>query len=386
MVAVTKVMPLEGIVVLDFTQVTMGPCATQTLGDFGADVIKVERPGVGDLSRTAVQDPGGLDNPSFWAFNRNKRSVAFDMRSEDGQATVKALALCADVVVSNFRPGVMARMGLGYEALACENPRLIWAEGTGFGEEGPYRHKGGQDVLAQAYSGVMDRRCDPADEVRVYPTALCDYTTGMHLVQGILLALLARDRSGIGQKVSVSLYDSMLAMQMQEGSMRMNRGVDLNWGAMPLSGAFATSDGAICVVGAFKQNPLSDICAALELDEDLSQRPEFATAEAQMRSRGELQEIFRRQFATDTTAHWMRRFESQDLLCAPVRSLEQALADEQTAINGMILTVGTDSRGADMRAIGSPVHLSATPATVRYRPPLLGEHTDEVVAEFGLKQ
>lgn len=164
--------------------------------------------------------------------------------------------------------------------------------------------------------------------------------------------------------------------------MQLNRGFEVNWGAMPLSGVFPTTDGAVCMVGAFKQNPLRDISIALELDEDLSERPEFATLELQMKARSTLQGIFRERFATNSTAYWMSRLESQDLLSAPVRSLAEALADEQTAANGMVIEIGTNTQHNAMRAVASPVHLSETPARVRHRPPRLGEHTDEILAEF----
>lgn len=377
-----QVLPLDGVVVLDFTQVMLGPCATQVLGDFGADVIKIEKPGSGDLSRTSFRADGGEHDPIFWSLNRNKRSIVLNTRDEAGKQAVHALARRADVVVSNFRPGVMERMGFGYEALAKDNPRLIWAQGTGFGDSGPYQHKGGQDILAQAYSGVMYRRPDPDDEFKIYATTLGDFSAGMHLVQGILLALLARERTGRGQKVDVSLYDSMLSAQMQEACMQLNRGFEVNWGSMPLSGVFPTTDGALVMVGAFKENPLRDISIALNLDEDLSERPDLATLELQIKAKPELHRIFRERFATDTTEYWIGRLESQDLLCAPVRQLAEALADEQTAVNGMIVEIGADAQGRPMRALASPVHLSDTPAQVRHRPPRLGEHTDEVMAEL----
>jgi crotonobetainyl-CoA:carnitine CoA-transferase CaiB-like acyl-CoA transferase len=273
--------PLSGITVLDFTQVFMGPSCTQLLGDYGAEVIKVERPEVGDLSRSSIPDPAGLDNPIFLSINRNKRSLSVDTRTPEGKGVIRRLVEDADVVVSNFRSGVMERLGFGYDALREINPGIIWASGTGFGERGPYSHKGGQDVIAQAYSGVMWRRESEDIPLSVYPTTLCDYTTGMHLMQGILLALLARERTGEGQKVEVAMYDSMLHMQMQEACTQLNRGREVNWAAMPLSGVFPTTDGAVCMVGAFKQHPLRDISVALELDEDLSERPEFATLERQ---------------------------------------------------------------------------------------------------------
>ncbi|WP_030179878.1 CaiB/BaiF CoA transferase family protein [Streptomyces sp. NRRL S-813] len=374
--------PLSGVTVIDFTQVFMGPSCTQMLGDYGADVIKVERPGTGDISRTSIPDAAGLDNPIFLSINRNKRSIAIDTRTEEGRQAVQELVRSADVVVSNFRAGVMERLGLGYDALRAVNPRIIWASGTGFGTQGPYAHKGGQDAIAQAYSGVMWRRVSDDDPVTLYPTTLCDYTTGMHLLQGILLALLHRDRTGQGQKVEVSMYDSMLHMQMQEACQQLNRGSEINWAAMPLTGVFRTTDGALIMVGGFKADPLHHISRALGLDEDLSERPEFATLDLQFAHRAELQQIFARAVAGNTTDHWVKRLEDEDILCAPVCSLEQTLDDEQTAVNTMIVEMDHPVAGR-IRALNAPLHLSAAPAEIRRVPPRLGEHGTEVLAELG---
>jgi formyl-CoA transferase len=373
-------LPLEGIRVIDFTQVMMGPCATQMLGDYGADVIKVERPGTGDLSRTSYPDPAGLQNPVYCSLNRNKRSIVLDLRDAQKKALLRRLIDGADAVVNNFRAGVMERMGFGYEELSRTNPRLIYAVGTGYGPAGPYAHKGGQDVLAQAMSGVMARLSDPDLPMSIYATALADYACGMHMVQGILLALLQRQKTGCGQMVSVSLYDSMLAMQMQEGAMQLMRDHDLNWGAMPLSGVFATKDGAVVLVGAFKTHPLRDISTALGVA-DLSLDPRFADHAAQVRNRRPLHAVFRERFASNTTEYWIARLEEQDLLCAPVKTMKAALADEQTRVNGMILE-GRGSDGAPLRLIGSPIHMSAAEVQARRPPPRLGEHTDEILAEF----
>ena len=372
-------LPLEGVRVLDFTQVMMGPCCTQMLGDYGADVIKIERVGAGDLSRWSVgEDPDGGNNPVFASLNRNKRSVALDLKSEADRQAALSLVETADVVVSNFRPGVMERMGFGYDDLRRLNRRIIYAVGTGFGLEGPYVHKGGQDVLAQAMSGAMHRRADPALPLSIYPTALADYSAGMHLVQGILLALLQREKTGEGQRIAVSLYNSMLAMQMQEAAMWMMRGRELNWAAMPLSGVFETTDGAVVMVGAFKENPLRDICHALGID-DLSADPRYATLEQQKLNRAELQSIFRDGFAGDTTAHWLARLDEVDILCAPVVTLEDALDDPQTACNRMIVEL-EPTAGGPVRLVASPIDMSAAPFAVRRAPPALGEHNDEVLA------
>ncbi len=370
--------PLSGIKVIDFTQVMMGPCATQMLADYGADVIKIERAGAGDLSRTSIaDDPDGLDNPVFRSLNRNKRSIALDLRGPEGKAVIYDLVKTADVVVNNFRAGVMERMGFGYDQLAKINPRIICAFGSGFGQTGPLAHKGGQDILAQALSGVMHRRPNADQKLSVYSTALADYSAGMHLVQSILLALLQRDRTGVGQQVSVSLYDSMLAMQMQEAAMWLQRRRDLNWGSFPLTGVFETTDGALVLVGAFKANPLQDICRALDLP-DLSADPRHATFAAQVETKPELQAKFAERFATNTTAYWLGRLEEQDLLCAPVQTIAEALASEQTAANGMIVGYGDD-----MKLIGSPLTMAPSAFQLRRPPPKLGQHGPEILAEAG---
>ena len=376
----TDPLPLSGIRVIDFTQVMMGPVATQMLADYGADVIKIEKPGTGDLSRTAFpDDPAGLLGPVFCSLNRNKRSIVLDTRSAEGKETVLRLIDDADVVVNNFRAGVMERLGFGYEDLARRNPRLIYAVGTGFGLTGPYAHKGGQDVLAQAMSGVMHRRSDDSIPMSIYSTTFADYSAGMHMVQGILLALIQRGQTGKGQRISVSLLDSMLAAQTQEAAAAMMRGREVNWGAMPLSGVFPTSDGAVVLVGAFKANPLRDISNALQID-DLSQDPRFASHAVQVANKAALHAIFRERFATNSTEFWLSRLEEQDLLCAPVRSLTEALADEQTQVNGMILEA--DGEVERLRLVNSPIHMDGAPVTVRIPPAGLGRHTDEVLAEL----
>ena len=370
-------LPLTGVRVVDFTQVMMGPVCTQMLADYGADILKIERKGAGDLSRSTFAPVHGADNPIFCSLNRNKRSAALDLRDPEIIAAVRALIADADVVVNNFRAGVMERMGLGYEDCQALNPRIIYAVGTGYGDSGPYAHKGGQDVLAQAMSGVMARGAYDTIPMSVYPTALADYTTGMHMVQGILLALLQRARTGVGQKVSVSLYNSMLAMQMQEAAMIMMQDSEVNWAAMPLSGVFDTQDGALVMVGAFKANPLQDICKALEID-DLSADPRYCNLNQQFKHKPELQRIFRERFAGNTRAHWLTRLEAQDLLCAPVRDLREALVDPQTLHNQMLME--GPGEGQTVRFIASPIQMSAAAVSLRYAPPRLGQHTDEILA------
>ncbi|MEQ8514395.1 MAG: CoA transferase [Chromatocurvus sp.] len=375
-------LPLSGIRVIDFTQVMLGPSATQMLGDYGADVIKVENPKGGELSRKSFGgvDEAALNNPVFCSLNRNKRSLAVDLRTKEGRDVILGLAETADVMVNNFRAGVMEKMGLDYDSVKAINPRIVYASGTGYGPLGPYAHKGGQDVLAQAMSGVMNRRSDISQPITVYPTALCDYTAGMHLVQGVLLALMAREKTGEGRRIDVSLYDSMIAMQMQEAASHMNAGKEINWAEMPLTGVFETSDGALVMVGAFKQNPLRDICSVLGID-DLSM--EFPDLQSQRAAKPKLREKFSAVFAQETTAYWIEKLEEKDLLCSPVRSLEETLKDQQTRINGMVVTMEHPVHGA-MEVVGSTLHISGIEVSVRRHPPRIGEHNDEILAELAI--
>jgi crotonobetainyl-CoA:carnitine CoA-transferase CaiB-like acyl-CoA transferase len=375
-------LPLSNIRVIDFSQVMMGPVCTQTLADFGADVIKIERAGSGDLSRSSFRQIGGADNPIFCSLNRNKRSVALDLRKPEHMEFVRQMIAKADVVVNNFRSGVMERLGLSYEDCVRLNPKIIYAVGTGYGETGPHAHKGGQDFLAQALSGTMMRKPDPSLPPTLYPTSPADYAAGMHMVQGILLALIHRTNTGEGQKVNVSLYDSMLAMQTQEASMVMMADSEVNWAAMPLCGVFETTDGPLVMVGAFKENPLRNICAALGLS-DLSADPKFCDLTAQFINKPELQGILRKAFLTDSRAHWLEKLEEEDILCAPVRDLREALADPQTAVNEMILEGAGE--GQWVKLINNPVHLSHAKVTLRIPPPRLGQHTEEIMAEIAHK-
>lgn len=376
-------LPLEGIRVIDFTQVYMGPCATQALADYGADVIKIEPPKVGDRMRWAIPgDPAGEQGPIFCSINRNKRSVVLDMRTEPAKEAVRRMIATADVVANNFRAGVMERLGFGYEACAALNPRLVYAVGTGYGLEGPYVDKGGQDALAQAMTGAIWRRASPEIRMGVPATTFADYCAGMHLAQGILLALMQRQKTGRGQLVSVSLHDSMIAAQMQEVAVQLMRQRALNWASLPTNDVFETSDGAFVMIGGFSRQPMKDIGAVIGMP-GLETDPRFATHELRVENREALHALMRARFAEGTTAHWIARLEAQDLLCAPVRPLSAALEDPQVRINDMILEA--DAPWDRLRLAGSPVHLSDAPLReIRRLPPRLGEHTEEILAELGL--
>ena len=203
-------------------------------------------------------------------------------------------------------------------------------------------------------------------------------------MQGILLALMQREKTGRGQQISVSLYDSMLAMQMQEASMWMARKRELNWGAFPLTGVFETTDGAVVIVGAFKANPLQDICRALDLP-DLSANPQTAQFAGQVKNKAELHRQFRSRISTNTTAYWLARLEEQDLLCAPVQTLADALASEQTSVNGMVVAMDSNGSGRNepLKLVGSPIAMAADAFQLRHAPPSLGEHGGEILGELG---
>jgi crotonobetainyl-CoA:carnitine CoA-transferase CaiB-like acyl-CoA transferase len=327
-----------------------------------------------------MKAPNG-ESVIFWSLNRNKRSVAIDVRTPLGKEAIFRLVRRADVVVHNFRPGVMERLGFGPDDLRAINPRLIYAFGSGYGPTGPYRDKGGQDVLAQAMSGIASRRSEPDAPPEPCATPIADFMAGMLLVQAILLALLARGRTGEGQIVHVSLLDGMLATQLQEGTVWLNLRERLNWGAFPLSGTFRTRDGYAVMVGAFKPNPLQEICRGLRI-EDLSADPRYATHEDQVAHRDDLQARFRAEFGKRTTREVLDALEAVDILCARVNAIDEALAEPQAEHNQMIVEMHHPELGA-IKTVGIPVKLEGTPGSVRRAPPRLGEHTREVLAEIG---
>jgi crotonobetainyl-CoA:carnitine CoA-transferase CaiB-like acyl-CoA transferase len=370
---------LQGVRVLDFTQVEMGPVCTQVLGDFGADVIKVERRDSGDISRGKPLPVEG-ESPVFLSLNRNKRGLAIDLKQPRGQAIILDLVDRSDVLVHNFRPEVMAKLGLGYADLHTRNPRLIYASGSGFGPTGPYRHKGGQDVLAQAMSGMMMTNAPLGGAPVKVNNPIADFTAGMLLVQAILLALIAREKTGCGQEVYTSLLDGMIASQVQEATHWLNTGQMLNWGHFPVGGPFPTSDGYVCMIGAFRPNPLRELCAVLGLD-DLSLDPRFEDNASRIEHGEALKALLADGFRKRTSAEWLRELEAIDFLCSPVYSLEDALSDPQVLHNEMVIEF--DHPQGRIKAIGSPVKLVDTPATVRIPPPGLGEHNDEILAELG---
>lgn len=379
-----KGLPLQGLRVLDLTQVQLGPCATQVLGDFGADIVKVERLGAGDLSRSTdpfITEPGG-QSAYFMALNRNKRSLAIDLSRSEGREVVLDLAREADVLVHNFRPGVVDRLGLDYASLQPINPRLIYASGSGFGPGGPLVHKAGQDLLAQSMSGLASRNAGDDGQPQLFPTALGDFTAGMILAQGVLLALYQRERTGKGACLHVCLLDTLLALQQQEATQWMLRRRPVNWITQNLIDIFRTSDGAVTLVGVFRPNPLALVCEALGI-EDLAKRPEYATLALQMENRTQLWRELGAGFAHHTTAECLERLDRADILCAPVMTLDEALHQPQVEANGILVSFDHPVHGK-VRTTGNPLHLSGIDQIALRPAPMLGEHTEEVLQQLGV--
>ena len=377
---------LSGIVVLDFSQVIFGPAATAILADHGAEVIKIERPGQGDLARAFGPFLHG-ESMAYASLNRNKRGLALNLKSPEGREIVRALVLRADVVVSNFRAGVMESLGLGYEDLRTLNPRIIYAVGSGYGQSGPYadRNKGGHESLAQALGGLIRASVGPTVEpTRRLGITVADINAGHVLVEGILLALLARERTGRGQKVEAALLDGAIWLQAWGATGTANvpgRGEGQE-APNPLDGGvYRTQDGYIVVTGLFRANPLRDICVALGI-EDLSLDPRFAGVDQMAANATALREPLQRRLLERTTGEWVEVLETADILCAPVLTPAEAIEDPQVIHNEMMVSVPHPTLGS-LRLIGVPSKLSDTPGTVRTAPPRVGEHSREILRELG---
>ncbi len=373
---------LTGITVIELCEVYQGPLAGQSLGDFGARVIKVERPPTGDPMRGehyAVER--NLMSSYFAATNRNKESICLDLKSEEGRSALHALLRTADVLLHNYRAGVMERLGFGYEALAEINPRLIYAGASGYGDSGPLAGLAGQDLLIQSITGIARKGTNSGATPNYLNVPLTDYASGMLLVQGVLLALIERMSSGRGQKVSISLFDTAVSMQSLEAASLLNYGYETRWFDLSLNFAMQVADGWVTVLGFFRQNPLQLICQALDLP-DLSELMGLPTDVDQAANREEIVERLRPAFHLLTMDEAVHRLQEVGVLSAPVLSYEQVLEHPQVTHNGMIRKVPAEGQ-EDLRVIDHPLRLSRTPHLIRRGPPLLGEHTAEVLGGLG---
>ena len=385
---------LDGIRVVDFTQVIFGPAATQVLADHGAEVIKIERPGQGDLARAFGPWHNGQSMP-FASLNLSKESLVVDLKKSAGLAVVHRLLEKADVLVHNFRSGnVMEKLGLDYETLEERYPRLIYAVGSGYGSSGPYvdRNKGGHESMAQALSGASARFLGARGPLRL-PFTVADFTGGMLLAQAILLALLARERTGKGQFVETSLLDGMMSMQAWNTSTLLNVGDngedDGSGGAThprgnPLDGAvFQTADGFLMVTALFRpfdvlMADLEDALGVLGLATDAR----FVDLETAKNHRDELREIIEPVFEAKRSEEWIPLLEERDILVAPVRSTAEALADPQLEVNKMLVEVDHAQVGLT-RHVGTPLRLSGTPAAQARPAPMLGDDSARVLRANG---
>jgi formyl-CoA transferase/CoA:oxalate CoA-transferase len=381
-------MPLSGIRVVDLTRILAGPFATMILGDMGADVIKVENPDGGDDSRgwgpPWVPQVGGA-SAYYTAVNRNKRSVALDLKDESGREALWRLIEGADVLVSNFRPGVIERLGFSWEAVHARAPRVVFALINGYGATGPGAEKPSFDVIVQGESGVMDVTGWPDGPPTRVGISLGDETAGLLVVQGILAALFARERSGEGQRVEVALHDGLLSLLTYHAQ---------NWwsgGAPPMRlgnahpsivpyQTFRAADAWINVgVGNERQwRALCDLVGKPEWVDD----PRFATNGARVTHRDELVPLLEALFAARSATEWLDALGAASIPSGRIRSVPEALESPEARHRQMVVDVETGNAGS-LRLLGVPVKLSATPGKIRRPPPGLGEHTEEVLSEIG---
>jgi crotonobetainyl-CoA:carnitine CoA-transferase CaiB-like acyl-CoA transferase len=372
---------LAGLRVLELTQVMAGPFCGQVLGDMGADVIKVEPP-EGDSTRES------LGTAAFLAVNRNKRSVALDLKSPAHQAVLHQLARDADVLLENYRPGVAARLGADWETLSELNPRLIYASVSGFGQTGPYAQRPGYDLIAQGLSGVMSVTGEPGGDPVKCGIPISDLSAGLFCAVAILSAVIARERTGRGQRIDTSLFEGALALSIWETA-------EL-WGTgqvpQPLGSAHRltapyqavrTADGHI-TVGANNQRLWQRLCEAIGRPELVSDK-QFETNEGRMAHRVELVAELEAALAARSTDEWVSVLIDAGVPCGPIHDYRQVFEDEHTQAREMEVRLQHPVEG-EIRALGIPVKLSDTPGAIRRPAPLLGEHTAEVLREAGIPE
>jgi crotonobetainyl-CoA:carnitine CoA-transferase CaiB-like acyl-CoA transferase len=380
---------LAGIRVIDLSHQAAGPWCTSLLGDLGADVVKVEKPGRGDGIRYADRTgrlPPEIGGLNFQGLNRNKRGLTIDIGQEAGCELVRRLVAQADVLVENFRPGVMERHGLGWERLHAENPRLVYCSITAFGPHGPLAQKPGMDLILQATGGLMGHTGEPGGPPIKSAPPVADITTGVYAALGICAALRARERSGQGQRVEVAMLDAVVSLFSDIAANVLTDGQQYGkFGSghpdlVPYQ-AFPARDGwfiVACLTNAFFKR----LCAAIER-EDLLADPRFATNDLRVRNRDAIVPILSEIFRTRTCGDWIALLEEHDIPACRVNLLADILAHPQIEANGAIAE-RTDERRGRIRTLAPPLKLSANPTGVERLAPALGEHTDEVLGEYGV--
>lgn len=376
--------PLDGIRVLDLTRALAGPYCTMFLGDMGAEVAKIEQPRVGDDSRGWGPPFIGDQSAYFLAINRNKKSLAIDLKTRQGAGLVRRLACKADVLIENFRPGTMERFGLGEAELRALNPRLIYASVSGFGADGPMKDWPGYDIIIQAWGGFMSITGRPDGEPTKVAVAIIDIVAGLMLGKAIGAALFARERTGLGQKIDTSLLEAEVACLIPYGSDYLatgkvpGRNGNAHPNIVPYQ-SFNSSDGYL-VVGAASEGNWQRLCQAIGKPE-LASDPRFANNAQRVAHRKELIGVLTGVFLERDTASWIRLLGEAGVPCAPVNTIDQVFSDPQVLHRNMLLEIDHPAAGR-VRMAGMPVKFSATPGTIRLPPPLLGQHTEEVLQEW----
>jgi crotonobetainyl-CoA:carnitine CoA-transferase CaiB-like acyl-CoA transferase len=374
---------LEGIRVLDVTQVMAGPFCAMQLCDMGADVIKVEPPG-GDSTRR-MAGASGVESPGFNAVNRGKRGIVLDLATPRGQAVMRRLVAAADILVENYRPGVMRRFGLDYPTLAPSHPALIYASISGYGQTGPDAGKGGFDLIAQGVSGLMSVTGEAGRPPNKVGVPLTDLGAALFALAGILAALHYRDRTGLGQHIDTSLVEAGVALSVWEAAEYFGHGV----APEPLGSAhrmlapyqaIRCADGYITLAGG-TDRLFERLCTVLGHPEWTAE-PAFANDTLRVRNRVTLVERIEAMTTQAPRAHWLARFDEAGVPCGPINDYAQAFADPQVRQRGMVVDVEHPTLGP-LRTLGSPIKMSATPPVTSRRAPLLGEHTRDVLREMG---
>jgi crotonobetainyl-CoA:carnitine CoA-transferase CaiB-like acyl-CoA transferase len=375
---------LEGVRVLDVTQFMAGPFCSTILADLGADVIKIEPPS-GDSTRQMV-GASGSESPSFNAVNRGKRSLVVNLKHADGQQLFKRIAQSSDILIENYRPGVMQAFGLGYDTLAAINPRLIYTSISGYGQTGPNRAKGGFDLIAQGVSGIMSVTGEPGRPPAKAGIPLTDLGAALFAVAGVLAALHHRTASGVGQYIDTSLVEAGIALSVWEATEYFSGpGVPAPLGSAHRMNApyqaIRCADGYV-TIGANTDRLFERLCSVLGHPE-WSRAPDFVNNASRVRNRVKLASLIESVMLQQPCQHWLSMLDAAEIPCGPINDYAQVFSDPQVAARGMVLETDHPVLGR-LRTLGSPIKMSATPADPSRRAPLLGEHTDEILTEFGL--
>ncbi|MEI7628106.1 MAG: CoA transferase [Bacteroidota bacterium] len=376
---------LAGLKVIDFSQLLQGPYATQMLGDLGADIIKIERYGSGDIYRGMTffnKWIAGDESPCFMAWNRNKRSIAIDMKKEAGKKIISQLIQEADIVVENFRPGVMDRLGYGYEALKKLNPKIIYCSASGWGSDGPYLKRPGQDLLVQSVSGAIMTSGKKSDGPVALGTALCDQVNAFNCVYAILAALYFREKTGIGQEIKTNLLSSAIAFQMQDYFTIQNMGVQFERpdsgighpGNPAPFGTYKTKDGYLAIA----MNPFATLVEALGEKSLLV----YNDSQVLFDKRDEIYYRIQAVTITKTTKEWLTIMLGYDLWVAQVNNQSEVAQDPQVIHNNTFVNIEHPKAGR-LSVTNIPFTMSETPGAITRPSPMIGEHGPEILKELG---